>query len=136
MYVSYTWNRRWCACLVLVVAKNGPKMERADPDIKGTKIRSSRDGHLIAENVTMEAFAKDLSRIVGSLVVDRTGLSGYFKFELDWSPEQTLSNPEPSSDDHPSIFAVLQQQLGLKLESAKIPVSAIVIDRAEKPSAN
>ena len=110
-------------------------MERADPDLKGIKIRSVGT-HLIAQNVTMEAFAKDLNRIVGSLVVDRTGLAGYFKFELDWAPEQTPSNPEPSSDDRPSIFTALQQRLGLRLESAKLPISAIVIDHVERPSQN
>lgn len=120
----------------LVVAKNGPKMERADPDLKGIKIRSSRDGNLIAQNVTMEAFAKGMNHFVGSPVVDRTGLSGYFKFELDWAPEQPVSNPEPSSDDRPSIFTALQERLGLRLESAKIPISSVVIDHAERPSAN
>lgn len=115
----------------LVVAKNGPKMERADPDLKGIKIRSSKDGNLIAQNVTMEAFAKGLNHFVGSPVVDRTGLSGYFKFELDWAPEQS-----PPTDDRPSFSAALQQRLGLRLESTKIPISAIAIDHAEKPSAN
>jgi bla regulator protein blaR1 len=119
----------------LVIAKNGPKMDRADPDLKGIKIRS-RDNHLIAQNVTMEAFAKDLNRIVGKMVVDRTGLSGYFKFELDWMPERPVANMEPSSEDRPSIFTALQERLGLRLESAKIPTTAVVIDRVEKPSAN
>jgi bla regulator protein BlaR1 len=122
----------------LVVARNGPKMEHADPDVRDVKIRTSKNTHLVAESVTMEAFAKDLSRNrdVGKMVVDKTGLSGRFKFELDWMPDRLVSNPEPSSDDRPSIFTALQERLGLKLESAKIPVSAIVIDRAEKPSGN
>jgi bla regulator protein BlaR1 len=117
----------------LVVAKNGPKMEHADPNLQGIKIRT-RDTHLIAENVSMEEFAKDLKRIVGKLVADKTGLSGYFKFELDWTPERPGSSAESSSDDRPSIFTALQERLGLRLESAKIPVSAIVVDRAEKPA--
>jgi uncharacterized protein (TIGR03435 family) len=123
---------------VLVVAKNGPKMEHANPEVKGLKIRTTRNAHLIAESVTMEAFAKDLSHNpdVGKLVVDKTGLSGRFKFELDWMPERLRSSPESSSDDRPSIFTALQEHLGLKLESAKIPTSAIVIDHAERPSGN
>jgi uncharacterized protein (TIGR03435 family) len=40
------------------------------------------------------------------------------------------------SDDRSPIFAALQQQLGLKLETAKIPILAVVIDRAEKPDGN
>jgi uncharacterized protein (TIGR03435 family) len=120
----------------LVVAKNGPKMERADPDLKGMKIRSSRNGHMVALNVTMEAFAKNLKPFIGSLVADKTGLSGYFKFELDWAPEQSPSTPEPSTDDRPSFFAAVQQQLGLRLESTKIPISAVVIDHVDRPSEN
>jgi uncharacterized protein (TIGR03435 family) len=114
----------------LVVAKKGPKMERAKPDQTGSNIRS-RNTHLIAENVTMEAFARSLSRNrdIGELVVDKTGLTGGFQFELDWTPERA----DATSDDRPSIFTALQQQLGLKLDTAKVPILAVVIDRAEKP---
>ena len=51
-------------------------------------------------------------------------------------PEQLKSQPEASSDDRPSIFIAIQEQLGLKLESAKVPFLAVVIDRAEKPEGN
>ena len=104
---------------------------------EGTKIHT-RNTHLTAENVTMEAFAKDLSRNrdVGKLVVDKTGLSGRFKFELDWAPERLVSSQEASSDDRPSIFTALQTQLGMRLESSKVPVLAIIVDRAEKPGDN
>jgi uncharacterized protein (TIGR03435 family) len=66
-------------------------------------------------------------------VVDKTGLMGGFNFELDWSPERPDSRPDASPDDRPSIFTAVQEQLGLKLESAKVPIPAIVIDRAVKP---
>jgi len=113
-------------------------MEKAKPDQKDSSSMNSSNSSLKAQNKTMEAFARYLSRNrdVGKMVVDKTGLSGRFKFELDWMPDRLVSNPEPSSDDRPSIFTALQERLGLKLESAKIPVSAIVIDRAEKPSGN
>ena len=121
---------------VLVVAKNGPKMESSDAG-GGAKMHTQKT-HLVAEDVTMQAFAEGLSRNhdVGKLVVDKTGLSGKFKFELDWIPERIRISGEPSTDDRPSIFTALERQLGLKLESAKIPVSAIVVDRAEKPGEN
>jgi uncharacterized protein (TIGR03435 family) len=36
----------------------------------------------------------------------------------------------------PSIFAAIQEQLGLKLESVKRAVEVLIIDRAEKPDGN
>jgi uncharacterized protein (TIGR03435 family) len=117
----------------LVVAKKGPKMERAKADQKGPTSNSS-DSYLKAENVTMEAFARRLSRNrdIGKAVVDKTGLIGGFNFELEWMPERL----ESSSDDRTSILTALQEQLGLKLESAKVTTLAIVVDRAEKPEGN
>lgn len=115
----------------LVVAKKGPKMERAKPDQKDSHT-DSNNTHLRAENVTMEAFANHLSYDIEKLVVDKTGLTGGFNFELDWVPERL----ESSSDDRTSIFTALQEQLGLKLESAKVSTLAIVVDRAEKPDSN
>jgi uncharacterized protein (TIGR03435 family) len=44
--------------------------------------------------------------------------------------------PTPADPDLPSIFSALQEQLGLRLQSAKGPVEALVIDHAEKPDAN
>ncbi len=115
----------------LVTAKGGAKMAVAKPNDNGSDF-SSHNYHLDATNVTMEGFARRLSRNrdIGKVVIDRTGLKGHFEFELEWAPAQA------ESDDHPGIFTALQEQLGLKLESAKVPVQAVVIDQAEKPSEN
>jgi uncharacterized protein (TIGR03435 family) len=115
---------------VLTVAKKGPKMEQAKGDEEGSNTASS-DTYLTAKNLTMEAFARRLSRNrdIGKLVVDKTGLTGRFNFELQWIPESL----ESSQDDRTSIFTALQEQLGLKLESARVTTQAIVVDRADKP---
>ena len=117
----------------LTVAKKGPKMERAKGDVQGSNTASS-DTYLTAKNLTMEAFARRLSRNrdIGKLVVDKTGLTGGFNFELEWMPEGL----ESSSDDRTSIFTALQQRLGLKLEPARVTTQAVVVDRAEKPEGN
>jgi bla regulator protein blaR1 len=121
----------------LVVAKKGSKMERAKQDDHDESMHAS-NRHLTAKNVTMEGFAKDLSRNrdIGELVVDKTGLTGGFNFVLDWGPDRPDAKADGVIDDRPSIFTALQEQLGLKLESAKVPMQAIVIDSAEKPSEN
>lgn len=116
----------------LVVTKKGSKMTLAKPSGNDSDFRSNNT-HLLATNVTMQGFARRLSRDrdIGKAVDDETGLTGKFDFELNWAREQ--AKEDGSNDDRPSIFAALQEQLGLKLEPAKVPIQAIVIDRAEKP---
>ena len=73
-------------------------------------------------------------------VVDRTGLTGPFDWDLTWTPERFRQGPFdrdrfPTIDpDGPSIFAALEEQLGLKLESQKGENSVLVIDHVEHPS--
>lgn len=92
--------------------------------------------------VTMAAFAANLSRAYTSnlarSVIDRTGLTGTFDLHLKWAVDPLNGpGPTPSPDPAgPSLFAALQEQLGLKLESAKGPVEVLVIDHVEKASAN
>jgi uncharacterized protein (TIGR03435 family) len=66
------------------------------------------------------------------MVIDRTGLKGLFDIELKWTPEN-LRGAAPTGDD-PSIFAALQEQLGLRLESQRGPVDFLVIDSIERPT--
>jgi uncharacterized protein (TIGR03435 family) len=112
-------------------------MKSSVPDANGSDIRG-KSTHLSAVNVTMEELARHLSRNrdLAKPVIDKTGLTGAYTFELDWVPQRMESRPEPSSDDRPSIFTALQEQLGLRLESSRIPIMAIVVDRAEKPGDN
>jgi len=84
-------------------------------------------GHLTAGAISMETLCDLLSTRVGRLVVDHSGSAGQFDVELDWAPEEGLS-------DKPSIFTAVQEQLGLKLESAREPVDVVVIDHVERPT--
>ncbi len=75
-------------------------------------------------------------------VLDQTGLTGRYDFDLEWAPDETqfggiFRNPvNPDDGAKPGLFAAIQQQLGLRLDSAKGPVEAMVIDRAERPTEN
>jgi uncharacterized protein (TIGR03435 family) len=89
----------------------------------------------ISQLVTM------LSQWVQRNVIDRTGLQGFFDFDLKWTPDQLPQGPPPPGvpipsvdPDGPSIFTALQEQLGLKLESARGPVETLVIDHVERPT--
>ena len=65
-------------------------------------------------------------------VVDRTGLTGEFIFDLEYAPPDAPVGESSA----PSVFTAVQEQLGLKLESSRVPAEVIVIDRAERPSEN
>jgi len=105
-------------------------------------------GQLTAQAVPMTPFANMLSQQLQRTVVDKTGLTGKYDIELNWTPDQGAepmfkgpdgapqrSDAAPDSSG-PSIFTALQEQLGLKLQSAKGPVETIVIDHVEMPSEN
>jgi uncharacterized protein (TIGR03435 family) len=80
--------------------------------------------------VTMTELASALSRSeLRRKIIDRTGLADAFDVHMTWSLDS------PSSAD-PSLFTAIQEQLGLKLESAKGPVEVLVIDHIERPTAN
>jgi uncharacterized protein (TIGR03435 family) len=66
-------------------------------------------------------------------VIDKTGLTGRFDFQVKFWPDDATPAPESAA---PSIFTALQQQLGLKLESTRGTMRVLVIDHVERPSAN
>ncbi len=116
----------------LIVAKNGPKLKEVSADVKeGGFTRGFNTGlmHTEISKGTMEQLARQLSVTAGRPVVDKTGLTGYYAYTLDWA--SAIQPPQPDSDI-PSMFTAVQEQLGLKLESAK----DLIIDRAERPSEN
>jgi bla regulator protein BlaR1 len=131
---------------VLVVAKNGPKLKEADTStpfrLKLGKGKMSNDG-----GGKVAVLASVLSNQFDRPVVDETGLTGLYKFDLTWTPDPPLgsapgSSPNPGASsgagqpDGPSLFTALEEQLGLKLESKRRPVVTIVIDHLERPTGN
>jgi uncharacterized protein (TIGR03435 family) len=130
----------------LVVAKGGHKLKESTRGDQNGSMRGGR-GEMIAENVELQMLTVNLASRLGRPVVDRTGLKGRYDFRLESSPETRvpLSGPggpgdksagPASGEPDSSIFTELQEQLGLRLESTKGPVDIIVIERAERPSAN
>ena len=74
-----------------------------------------------------------LTRLLGAPVQDETGLAARYDLKLEWTPD---SSPQ-SSDLGPSLFTALQEQMGLRLQSTKIPATVVVVDRIERaPTAN
>jgi uncharacterized protein (TIGR03435 family) len=105
------------------------------PDAKG-----ETNWHLEARGFALQGFARiipDMDRPI----LDRTGITGLFNFTLEFAPRNNAFSYQPGvqtpiSSSGPSLFTALEEQLGLRLESARAPVEVLVIDRAEKPAQN
>lgn len=126
----------------LVVAKNGPKLTKSEPDAESSmKLGGTNYAEMTVSKWTMEQLAFQLSLMTGHAdggsmiptpVVDTTGIAGSYDFKLKWADDRT-----PNADPNfPSLFTALQEQLGLKLEPRKASAQVLVIDSADRPSAN
>jgi uncharacterized protein (TIGR03435 family) len=135
----------------LTVSKEGSKLKATEappdeaPNMTSTVFPASSGGIdrvvLPAHNITITQFAGLLNRaILDRPVVDNTGLTGRYDFELEWTPDETQFGgqlpPGPPDEPKPGLFLAMQQTLGLKMEATRGAVDAIVIDRVERPTDN
>jgi uncharacterized protein (TIGR03435 family) len=104
-------------------------------------------GNLQGGGMSMVQLSNALARMpaVNRIVLDRTGLTGGYDFDLTWTPDQIPQLPAggpppgappfpPIDPNGPSLFAAVQEQLGLKLDSTRAPVNIVVVDAAEPPT--
>lgn len=149
--IAFHREQKELSIYALEVAKNGPKMKESSespgPSPKAPPplafVLFPQGARLPARNTTMAELAGVLQRAaVDRPVVDRTGLSGKYDFDLEWRPDETQFNGQfrdsgpGARTTKPDLFAAIQEQLGLRLEATKGPVDTLVIDQAERPSAN
>lgn len=122
----------------LVVAKGGSKLPAANNGASRPLVHAAEslprirnDSFLFSDASTAE-FAQMLSQLRGIdlPVIDRTGITGTFDIVLKSAPSVNREG------DSAALFAIIQEQLGLKLVAAKAPIEVVVIDHAEKPSKN
>jgi uncharacterized protein (TIGR03435 family) len=120
----------------LAVAKNGFKLKPAsETEGCGTDSTGIANGKkLIATCVGMDRFVTFLARQMRLPVADETHIQGLYSFHLEWGPDDLKATGSP--EDLPPLTAVIERQLGLKLESKKVPTDIIVVDSAERPSEN
>jgi uncharacterized protein (TIGR03435 family) len=115
----------------LVVAKGGLKLKPLPPDQRPGGGRFVR-GEIALNGRSVATLAHFLTQFAGRSVVDKTSLAGNYDIDLKWTPDDQQGTP----DAGPTLFTALQEQLGLKLISAKGPVQVLVVDHAERPSEN
>jgi uncharacterized protein (TIGR03435 family) len=146
---------------MLVVAKGGPKFQEAkpadaSPDGSGGTgtLQFGQSGLMTFQAMPLSALIQVLAQQVNRTVLDNTGLTGRYdftwQFNLSAAPTGSRggfqsgagsfsggANLASSPDSEPaSIFTIIQENLGLKLDSGKGPVEVIVLDHIEKPSEN
>jgi len=113
----------------LVTGKNGPKLKESTVGPAEANGTARLDG-IRSNRMQMNKLAALLSRMTRMPVIDKTGLTGFYQFDLKYANEVSpLPEENPAG---PSIFTAVQEQLGLKLESKKGPVEVLVVDHAEK----
>jgi uncharacterized protein (TIGR03435 family) len=108
----------------LVAAKGGPQLKPArDGAQTSAQIQPNR---LVAQSVSTTLLSSILMRPAGQPVVDKTGLTGSYDITLSYA------SANDTNSTLPSLFTAIQEQLGLKLEPAKVPVGYLVIDHADR----
>jgi uncharacterized protein (TIGR03435 family) len=142
----------------LTVGKNGPKLKEADADA-GFRVMFGPKGRQLSGKASIPKFVDALSNMMDRPVVDMTDLKGSYEIDLSWTPDESdrmaakmammggghpgpppggrpeggVEGKGPSENsDGPSIFAALQEKLGLKLEAKKLPVDLLIVDHADK----
>jgi uncharacterized protein (TIGR03435 family) len=125
----------------LVVSKPGLLRQGSCADACRTSDFGQKGADLTIDGQSMSAteLAGTISMVLGRPVVDRTRAEGTFDVHLQWTPdpgEVGDSDAASIGESSGSIFTVLKERLGLKLQRATGPVEVLVIDHVERPSAN
>jgi uncharacterized protein (TIGR03435 family) len=117
----------------------------AIPCGRAIQVTTPEGARMMGTTVVMPELIRLLTTVLGRPVIDKTGVTRAFDFQLDFALDDVLAGLHPSHD-YPlpatdpgkaaSILTAIQQQLGLKLEAAKGPVEVVVIDGVERPSGN
>ncbi len=129
---------------VLSLAKSGAKLKDSDaPPASDPEILNHimpGEVRIPARNATMPQFTAVLQRSVFDRpVLDRTGLTGRYDFDLEWTPDESQFDGRwrgTAESTKPTFFAAIQEQLGLKFEATRAMVLVIAIDRIERPAEN
>jgi uncharacterized protein (TIGR03435 family) len=149
--LKFHHDQRELSAFVLTVGKTGSKLAptQSNGPLPGIGLGPGKGGmtlHIM--NATIGDFTGFLqSLVLDRPVVDQTGLTAKFDFNVTFTPDDSQFNGRPPQfgakpaqtdavEAAPSLFDAMQQQLGLKLEAKKTAVDVLAIDHVEKPSAN
>lgn len=119
------------------VAKGGVKLQVSKrPEAEGPDVNVDGGAHRMSgrfTNVTLDEFALELQDLADRPVVNETGLTGRYDIVVSWNPN--LADTGEMSET-PPLFTAVREQLGLKMEAKKAPVTVLVIEAVSRPTAN
>ena len=121
-------EKRTIPIYALVIAKSGPKLKAATVGEKGQSTLWN-DRRMTWTATSMDNLAYYLTRVEGRVVVNRTGLTGFYDFTLDWSWDEDSSSEAYAAD----LLTALHEQLGLELKPDKGPVDVAAVELAAMP---
>lgn len=107
----------------------------------GAATQANGGGHIVGSKSTMSGMARALALLVKRPVIDQTGLTGYYDFDVRWNgldaPDGQLHYTEFGSAEFVGLLvSTLQSQFGLRLVSTTGPVEYWVVDHVEPPTEN
>ena len=117
----------------LVVAKGGFKLKPVDP--AGGADTNSSGGivrTLTVKRTSMALLSDLLSRFLGQLVVDKTGVEGVYDFEFRWTNAEQQPPPGADAEGVPSLFTAVEETVGVRLKAQKVPTEIVVVDHVER----
>jgi len=129
--LKFHWETRPQRGYALSIGKKGPTLTPANPAI--TKRTSVGRGMLRCQSCPVSSLASFLSNFLKRPVEDQTQIQGTYDFNLKFEP---LDTDSAADTQLPSLFTVLKDQLGLKLEPKTIAVQTMVIDHIDHPAPN
>jgi uncharacterized protein (TIGR03435 family) len=121
-------------------AAGTPPPPRQIPDMRGPvppcTVRMT--GPRMEGDMTMASLANFLRPAAGRWVIDKTGLAGSYRVVLEYDRMASIRGPDATitPGGPPAVTTAVQEQLGMRLESARDERERLVIDRIERPTEN
>jgi len=126
----------------LEVAKSGFKLKEVAPPVPPAKetpvgfAYSNSGGRLIGKKSTISGIARAIEPHLKRPVIDQTGLTGNYDFDIQWSSPEPNPEPGAGADGVSLLISALPERLGLRLTKATGPVQYWIVDHVEAPSQN
>jgi uncharacterized protein (TIGR03435 family) len=128
-------EKRELPVYAMVIAKGGTKLHETETPGKSNMRMTS--GGVVFTSVTVQELIDDMSRLrtaeMDRPVIDDTGLKGRYDFTVTlFATQEEMMTAMSKGDFGSSIFTLIQEQLGLKLEARKLPLDMLTVDKAER----